>query len=254
MTTHVYLDHGLTIFQTHLSGPAQPDSSGFNPGLNPFITLSRETGAGATTLGRQLLPVLNGLMGHEGPEWMFLDKNLLTHILSKHHLPERLAEFLPEDRVSEIQGVIGELVGLHPSLWELQQQIQRAILQLAGAGRVIFTGRAAHLITRGLPGGLNVRLVAPMESRIRRMRELLQCDDAAAKAHILKTDLARSRYVKTLFNADISDPHTYDLVINTDRMSPATAAQLVINALRGKMAELSTATPRPAFFASAGPA
>ena len=242
MSTHAYLEQGLSILKTRLTAPAPSDPLGRRHRLaNPFITISRETGAGAALLGRLLVPLLDETLSEEGRGWMFLDKNLLAHVLSRHHLPERLAEFLPEDRVSEIQAVIGELVGLHPPLWELEQQIRRAILQIAETGRVIFAGRAAHLVTRDLAGGLHVRLVASLPSRIQRIMTLMNCDAATAEAQVLKTDLTRGRYVKTSFDTDISDPHTYDLVINTDRISPVSAAHLMVQALRDKLTDLREA-------------
>ncbi|HTQ31984.1 MAG TPA: hypothetical protein VMI53_12305, partial [Opitutaceae bacterium] len=64
---------------------------------------------------------------------------------------------------------------------------------------------------------------------------------AAAEAHILKTDLTRGRYVRTSFNVEISDPHTYDLVINTDRISPVSATRMILQALRDKLANLAEA-------------
>ena len=57
---------------------------------------------------------------------MFLDKDLIKQALTKHNLPERLAAYLPEDRISEIKATVGELVGLHPSLWELEHKISEA--------------------------------------------------------------------------------------------------------------------------------
>ncbi len=232
MPSHTYLDHGLTILNTRMQEPgasSSPRSAGEAP---PFITLSREACAGATTLGQLLLPLLDRDFGLESKSWMFLDKNLLNFALSSRQLPERLADMLPEDRISEIKGIIGELVGLHPPLWQLEQQIGETILQLARSGRVIFAGRAAHLLTWSLPGGFHVRLVASKETRIRRMMDLRKCDWAAAEEMIGLSDTARRRFVKTNFGTDIDDPHTYDLVINTDRLSPAAVAVLVHEGLK----------------------
>jgi cytidylate kinase len=163
---------------------------------------------------------------------MLLDRNLLNYALSSHQLPERLADVLPEDRVPEIKAIIGELVGLHPPIWELEQQIGETIRQLARSGRVIFVGRAAHMITLSLPGGFHVRLVAGKETRVRRMMELRNCDQGTARDIVETTDLARRRFVKTNFGADIEDPHTYDLMISTERLSPKAAAAIVMEGLR----------------------
>ena len=232
MASHTYLEHGLTIFQTRLQSPQAPAPLSQVSTAPPFLTLSREVCAGATTLGQVLLPMLNEAFGREGQSWMFLDKNLLIYALTSHHLPERLAEFLPEDRISELKAVIGELVGLHPPLWELEHSVGETIRQLAASGRVIFAGRAAHLLTLSFPGGFHVRLVAGKETRIRRMVAVQNCGWATAEDLIAKTDLARRRYVRTNFGKDIDDPHTYDLVVNTDRLPPAAVARIVIEGLR----------------------
>jgi cytidylate kinase len=209
--------------------------------VRPFITLGRETGAGATTTGLALVPLLDQAFKEQGQGWVFLDKNLLAHALATHNLPERLVQHLPEDKVSEIKAVVGELVGLHPSLWELEHKVAEAILQLANVGRVVIAGRAAYLITQSLPGGFHVKLVASADVRIERMMRLLNCDAGAATAHIRKTDRARRRFVRTRFERDPDDPHLYDLVINTDRMSPGAVAHLILEGLRNRMLDLEAA-------------
>lgn len=243
MMTHPYLEQGLAILQARLSSPrgALERRRHLPPATSPFVTVSRESGAGGSTLGRLLLPLLDEKLGGDGQPWMLLDRNLLSHALTQHRLPEHLARYLPEDRTSEIKATIGELLGLHPSLWQLEHQVAESILQLAHVGRVVFAGRAAHLITRSLAGGFHVRLVASAESRTRRLMQHRQWARDEAAAAIMQTDAARRRFVKTNFAADIDDPHTYDLVINTDRLSLATAAHLVVAGLCDRLA---TATAR----------
>jgi cytidylate kinase len=173
---------------------------------------------------------------------MFLDKDLITRALDLSNLPEQLAHYLPEDRIPEIKGLIGEMVGLHPPLWELDHRVTEAILKFARLGCVILSGRAAHLITRELPGGFHLRLVAPLESRIRRAQTVRQTSRAAAEQFIHETDGARARHVHNHFDEDINDPHLYDMVINTDRVSPATAANLVLTALQDRRTALTAAS------------
>ena len=244
MAPHTYLDHGLAIFKTRYKTPGGESHAPFSAPSRPFLTISRETCAGATTLGQHLLPLLDQQMGEEGRSWMFLDKDLLTHALTTHHLPEHLATYLPEDRRPEIKGMIGEIVGLHPPLWELEHRVAEAILQIARLGRVIFAGRASHLVTRDLPGGFHLRLVAPLELRVRRRQELQGCGLAEARQVLEETDNARRRYVYSNFEQDINDPHTYDLVINTAHIPPGTAAQIVLRAMLERIGS-PVLTPHP---------
>lgn len=235
MIPHTYLEHSLSVLHTRLTHPARALAPGSHSEPKPFITISRETGAGATSLGQQLVPLLNQDLREDNSGWVFLDRDLLTQALHHNQLPAQLADYLPEDRISETKAVIGELLGMHPSLWQLEQKISEAILQLAHVGHVVFAGRAAHLITRALPAGLHVRLVASLESRIRRMANELKCSRDQAFVHIQKSDIARQRYVRAHFDRDLEDPHQYDLVVNTDHLSPSAAARIVVTALHERM-------------------
>jgi Cytidylate kinase-like family len=232
MIPHTYLDHGITILHTKLHSSENPFGRSIRPKQRPFLTISREACAGATTLGRHLLPLLDREMGEEGRSWMFLEKDLLTYALTNGHLPKHFASFLPEDRLSEIKGLIGEIVGLHPPLWEMEKRVAEAIHQIALLGGVIFSGRAAHLVTQDLPGGFHVRLVASLPTRIKRLQAEQHCDASAAAKILQESDSARRRYVQSHFERDINDPYTYDLVINTDHIAPATAAHLILQGLR----------------------
>lgn len=225
------LERGLAVLEARLKDPVATGPGHYAPEVRPFITLSRETGAGATTVGTLLVPLLDRALGEKSQGWVLLDKNLINHALAQRNLPERLAEHLPEDKISEIDAIIGELVGLHPPLWELEQQVVEAILQLAQVGRVILVGRASCLVTRSLPGGLHVRLVAPPDVRARRMTVLLNCDEATAREHIRRTDRARQRFLRTHYEREINDPHLYDLVANTDQIAPDILAHLIVQAL-----------------------
>ncbi|MBA4135944.1 MAG: hypothetical protein C0518_01355 [Opitutus sp.] len=240
MTAHTYLEHGLSVLQARLRTPMSPVASGAVPEIHPFVTLSRETGAGATTLGRELIPLLDRELSPPGHSWVFLDRDLLTRALTQHQLPAQLADYLPEDRISEIRAGIGELVGLHPSLWQLEQKVSEAIVQLAHVGHVVFAGRASHLVTRHLAGGLHVRLIASRDTRIDRVATVLGCGRAQAAAHLDATDDARRRFVRANFDTDIDDPHLYDLVLNTDHLSAAAAARVVQLALRERIARGQT--------------
>ncbi len=253
MAQSTYLERGLTMLEARLQGPPSSNPSIPLAGVRPFVTLGRETGAGATTVGQLLVPLLDQAFGAEGQGWVFLDKNLLAHALARLKLPERLADHLPEDKVSEIKAMVGELLGLHPPLWDLEQRVAEAILQLAHVGRVVIAGRAAYLITQSLPGGFHVKLVAPLEVRIQRVAKMLDCSAAAAEAHVRKTDLARRRYIRTRFGRDIDDAQLFDLIINTERMAPETVAQIILQAMRGRQPPAAGAT-RPKTAAALEPA
>jgi cytidylate kinase len=152
-------------------------------------------------------------------------------VLEDHNLPQRLARFMPEDRVSEIADTMDELFGLHPPSWTLVRQTTETILHLAELGNVILIGRGATVITNKLDYVFHVRLVGSLKKRVAHMQELNGLNKKAALDLIRQEDRGRRRYLKTHFKADLDDPLLYHLVINTDLVSYENAAQIIADAM-----------------------
>jgi len=191
---------------------------GQNNACGPFVTVSREAGSGGSSFANLLARKLNA----ECPDsvlWRVYEGNLIAKMLEDNQLPSRLARFLPEQRVPEITASIGELVGLHPSLWDLIQKTNETMRQLATRGHVILVGRGANFATAGLENGIHVRLVAPAESRAAYLVQRYNISVEQARAFNTKCEAARRSYVKAHFGANVSDPCAYDLVFNTAKSS-----------------------------------
>jgi cytidylate kinase len=199
----------------------------------PFITIARQSCAGGSGLAQLLVQKLNG-PGASAAGWTIFGGNVINQMLVANHLPEQLARFLPEDRVPEVSATIGEIVGRHPSLYELVQKANETMRQLAKDGHVILVGRGANFATAGLGGGIHVRLVAPADDRARYYAERFQVSEADALVHNARCDTARRRYVQAHFNADIADAAAYDIVINTTHVPLPEAADMVIAHLRAQ--------------------
>lgn len=212
-----------------LQGGGGPHES-HPPAHGPYVTISRESGVGAPAFA----DALAARLGEEDPgqPWSVFGANLIEAVLREHQLSPRLAAFLPERRVPEIRGLIGEIVGLHPNLWDLTQKTNQLIEQLARNGRVILIGRGAAFATRGIQNGLHVRLVAPDEHRTRHTADRLGLDPAAAAAHNAEVDAARRSYVKATFDTEGPDPKAYDLVINVAQIPPQEAIEMIVPLIR----------------------
>ncbi len=215
-----YLDSHLRSLSVAHDGPGRVARP-------PFVTLSRETGAGAITLSVELAAWLNANDRQATAPWTVFDKNLVGKVLEDHHLSSRLAEFIPEDRVSEIEAAMRELLGLHPPLTTLHQQLAETILGLAQMGRCILVGRGANIITASQSGGFHARLVGSLEKKIARTCAYYELTRREAIPFMKKEDLARARYIRKNFDDDIHDPMLYHLVINTDRIPCDEAAVMI---------------------------
>ena len=191
------------------------------------VTISRQAGCGAAMVAERLAQLLKGRDVYTSVPWTVFDRNLIEQVLKDHNLPVRFAKYLPEDRASEIQDVMDELFGVHPSSWTVVEQTAETILRLAQLGNVILIGRGANLITARLPGVFHVRLVAPLADRIEHARRCYNMTPTAAQDFIAGEDKGRARYLKQYFQADADDPMHYHLVINTSLVSYEAAAGLI---------------------------
>ncbi|MCC7519164.1 MAG: cytidylate kinase-like family protein [Verrucomicrobiae bacterium] len=193
----------------------------------PFVTISRQMGAGAVALGGELTDWLQTHDQSADAPWTLFERNLMEMALAEHHLPANLAAYLPEGRVSEIQSAIRELFGLHPPLATMFQHMTQTVLGLAEMGRVVLVGRGACLITRHLDQGFHVRLVGSSERRLARVMQSFKLSRKEATAFLRKGETARKAFVKKFFGTDLADPMYYHLVVNTDRMTMSEAARLI---------------------------
>lgn len=194
----------------------------------PFVTISRQAGAGGITVGEKLMVYLRKHDKEAPCPWTLFDRNLIAQVLAEHNLPQQFAKFMPEDKTSEIQDMMEELYGLHPSQWALIHKTSDTILHLAQLGNVILVGRGANVITRKfLSCGFHARLIGSSEIRIRHLQDYYHLKRDEAADFLKKEDEGRKRYLKQNFDKDINDPLLYDIVINTDHISYDDAAQMI---------------------------
>jgi cytidylate kinase len=114
----------------------------------------------------------------------------------------------------------------------LYKRTFKIVQMLALLGKVIIVGRAGALVTRDIPGGLNIRLVAPEVSRVRWMMKKLRQDKQSALTMVRKQDAARRKIIRSFFRQDIEDPLLYNAVWNSDTVNPHEISQSLIQILK----------------------
>lgn len=196
------------------------------PRIKPAITISRMTGAGGRTVAGKLAEYLQKRVPAEC-NWTVFDKNLMEKVLDDHHISQRVAKYEPESHKPFLRDTFEEILGLHPSSWEIVKQTAETIWQLASMGHVILVGRGASVVTAKLDSAFHVRLVGSLEKRIARVQEVYRLDPKAAAEFVKTQDKGRSRYLKEHYHKDIEDPVIYDLVINTDRVGYDGAVRMI---------------------------
>lgn len=202
------------------------------------ITISRQFGSHGDTIA-QLLCDRTG--------YRYFDKNLMTGLAALAGVtPERVVD-LSDDK-HRARSLVERLFGSYaapladPNAWAAsaealaQEKAQAAqVKQLIRAawaeGNVVILGRGGQAVLHDLPGVLHVRIIAPLELRIQRHAQRAGLSPAAAREIVLQRDRASADFVSRYHDVDVDDLALYDLVLNTARVTPAAAADLIIDAL-----------------------
>lgn len=203
---------------------------------SPFVTISRQAGSGAETVAHLLAGKLNAQRQADEQPWMVFDKNLISKMLDDQHLPQAIAQLIREDTDATVEALVGELLGLNPSMWTLFHHTSDTVLKLARLGRCIIVGRGGCLITAKLQGGIHARLVAPDTQRLAHLKTHFGYDDVAAERYMHESDAGRRRYLKAHFDRDLDDPLLYHATFNTGLLSFEKTAEALATILASKRA------------------
>jgi hypothetical protein len=221
------LDRALSFLNIHMQ-PSETGQVSTKEGLQRrAVTISRQAGSGAHAVALKVAELLQAHTPKEAAPWTIFDRNLVDKVIQDHELPQRVAHFMPEDRVSGISDTVEELFGLHPPSWLLVRKATETILHLAELGNVILIGRGAAVVAGQLEHVVHVRLVSSLERRIERIQKLEHLDAAAAREFIQKEDRGRERYLKRYFKEDVDNPLLYHVTIHVDRVSCEQAARII---------------------------
>lgn len=201
----------------------------------PFVSLSRQTGAGGHTLGSA---ILNEMKAHPGKplfkDWHLFDREIADRVAKDPDIRVSAKELEEEKYRSEIEDYLEEVFLNKTPQDAVLKKIFECLRSLAKAGKVILLGRAAVCLTRDLPSGIHIRLVASEPRRVSNMQKLLGVDEKYARQMIKEQDESRRRLVRVYFDRDIDDPLLYDAVWNTDYVPIDEIARLLLKMIEEK--------------------
>jgi cytidylate kinase len=176
-----------------------------------IITVSRGSFSGGTSLAKCVADKLG------------------YRLLARVELAEAAARYgVPEDKLSN---AIYEKPGIwerfHSERTRYLAYVRAALINAVKDDNVVYHGLAGHFLLEGVPHVLKVRVIANMEYRINAAieRSNMTRDDAIQTIKTL--DDRRARWTKFLYHVDWSDPASYDMVINLDRITLDGACDIV---------------------------
>jgi len=118
-----------------------------------------------------------------------------------------------------------------PGEADLRGLIRTTIEELAQRGDAVIVAHAASMALGDRDDVLKVMLTASDAARQRTLAEQRGLDEKAARKEVERGDANRADYLKRFYGISHESPADYDLVLNTDRLGPAGAVRLVVQAV-----------------------
>lgn len=200
------------------------------------ITISRELGSNGDAIADMVCEKLG---------YRRVDKAIMMQIAQEAGVDVEAVLEKERDVTQRARLVSGEMTSLYrkqTSAFEkkgalddktYEQVVRETLERFAQEGNVIIVGRGGQMVLSAWPTALHVRLYAPPEVRVRRLMERDGLSQAEAERRIEQSDEQKRQYIRHWHNnADWRNSKYYHLSIDTARIAPETAAQIIILAAR----------------------
>ncbi len=186
------------------------------------LCVSREAGAGGGALAR----LVGQRMG-----WKVYDEELVEAIAHRMQVPIDEVRALDELAPSVVQDW---LLPLREEYYAPQEayldHLAKLIEAIGRAGESILVGRGAGFM---LPREttLSIRVVAPLRDRASRLAERMGVSVRTARRAARALDRRRAQFDRTMHRANVNDPHSFDLVLDTHSLGLEIAAEVVVQTI-----------------------
>lgn len=228
------------------------------------ITISREYGSGGDEVAFHLCEVLG---------YRSFNKQDILKAAEETAMPKHIAIDYSEDN-HEVQTFLDRLFGRTASpaqkiAWSADPSIatrpersdvddvavlslvKRAMKSAVRADNMVIVGRGGQVLLKDTPGVLHIRIIAPIEDRIQRVKALLKEQNneyqadieirRAAQDMIVNRDMASADYIKKFYDVDWASSLLYHAVMNMGKMNVEQAAGIIISMAHAVEAQTPTA-------------
>lgn len=113
-----------------------------------------------------------------------------------------------------------------------QEVLEQVIRETAQAGNVVIVAHGASIPLTGMTALLRVFVTASPETRARRIAEERSLEERGARKEVEDSDGQRREFLRRFYEVSRESPTHYDLVVNTDVLTPKQAAGVVVAAAR----------------------
>jgi cytidylate kinase len=185
-----------------------------------FVTVSRQPGAGAISFSHRLAERLN----QNGPsDWSAWDRELVAKVSTERGIAQEIIEMIPNRHHNWLDDLLqGFAISPNPpDVVEIRayKQVATVIRALATAGHAIIVGQGGNFITEGMPAAIHLRLVAPLEHRIKCTAEHDKILLHEAAAQLVDIDQRRAEFYRRYWPGKVIAPEAFTMTLNSAELS-----------------------------------
>jgi len=211
-----------------------------------FVTVSREPYAGGISFSHHLAARLNEI--ESANQWSAWDHELVEKVSASEGIEERIVEMItqrPHNWLDDlIEGFSSSVEARRTSEFRVYKRVAMAIRALATAGHAIIVGRGGVFITSGMPAGIHLRLVAPLEYRMEAMADQLHLPLYEAAERIKEAEGIRDTLLKRYWPGKSIGPESFTMTLNAGEMSVEDMVESVVPmVLRREFSQSGGQTP-----------
>jgi len=205
--------------------------TGQTQNLGPVITISRQTGCGASKIAFALCKRLNGKDFHDKNlnQWNYINREILQQSAEELNIDPDALKQITTDKHRGVMDQIVEAMSSHvyKSDQKIIKTIQDVIRRFARNGHCVIVGRGGAGLCDNIKRSLHIRLEAPTGWRIEFIMKEFGFSREFATDYIHKHDEEREHVVNKFYGNKHGNM-VYDLVINRSRFTEDEIVEAII--------------------------
>lgn len=206
-----------------------------NPAMaGPVITISREVGCNGLKLAHLIAKRLNA--HRPATDWKVLSKEVFHQSAKELNLePDRVSRILKQTDKYTFDEILKAFSDKQfKSERKIIKTVSEVVRSFAVDGFAIIVGRAGHIVARDIENALHIRLVAPLEYRIKTIMENNRLNREEAIVFIKKIENERIAFRKAISESKLNEEILFDLTLNRASFSNEEIVDMIEYAVNKK--------------------
>ena len=190
----------------------------------PCFTLARDFGCQAYSMAEELISRLNARVA--GEPWVIIGRQVLDEVAQlSGYTVDQIEK--SQDTPSSLKAIFSMFLdGSRAEETEVFTHMRSVIRSFAKRGNCVLVGRGSVFAVQDLPNCINLRLVAPLEFRIKKIMRSHSLSESEAIEYIALHQHQRDDFIRRFADGISADPLLYHLVVNNAHMDVVEIAAL----------------------------